>query len=146
MLPLIYFQIMKRLNIYDFIEHTKQNKMKYINYCEIIIDPFGKVIQSIPSHTEAALAYVMEKENKTRKELVESIPKLCLPLEWCVDKYGLIAVWHCGYMYSTYKKSPNRFQRRSLDILIKNGLVKEEHVQPASEYTLYLKRKAMGIE
>lgn len=70
----------------------------------------------------------------------------CLPLEWCVDKYGLIAVWYCGYMYSSYKKSPNRFQRRSLDILLKHGLIIEEYVRPATEYKNYLYRKSIGYE
>jgi len=137
---------MKRLSIYEFIEHVKLNKDKYINYCEIIIDPYGKVIICNPSHTETAVAYAMEKENKTREEVKNSIPRLCLPLEWCVDKYGLIAVWHCGYMYSSYKRTPNRFQRKTLDILKQNGLIREEHVAPANEYKLYLKRKSMGLE
>ena len=137
---------MERLNIYDFIEYTKQNKLKFISYCEIILDPYGKVIICKPSHTETALAYAMEKENKTRKEMKESIPMHCLPLEWCVDKYGLIAVWYCGYMYSSYKRAPNRFQRKSLDILLKNGLITEEYCKPANEYKLYLMRKEMGIE
>ena len=137
---------MERLNIHDFIKYTKENKLKFINYCEIILDPYGKVIICNPSHSETALAYAMEKENKTREEMKKEIPITCLPLEWCVDKYGLIAVWHCGYMYSSYKRTPNRFQRKSLNILLENGLIKEEYCKPASEYKLYLERKAIGLE
>lgn len=137
---------MERLSIYNFIDFTKQNRMKFINYCEIILDPYGKVIICQPSHTETVLAYAMEKEGKTREEIVDTIPKLCLPLEWYVDKYGLIAVWNCGYMYSSYHRAPNRFQKKSIKLLLDNGLIKEEYCKPASEYKLYLQRKEMGIE
>lgn len=130
-----------RLTIYEFMKHVNANKEKYINYCEVIIDPYGNIIEARPSHTETVLAYAMEKENKSRKEILEEMTIECLPLEWCVDKYGLIAVWYCGYMYATYNgKHPNRFQRKSLDILIKHGLIKEEHIKPASEYGWYIKR------
>ena len=137
---------MKKFNIYEFINHTKENPLSYISYCEVIIDPYGNIIICEPSHTETVLKYAMEKENKTREEFKNEIPMYCLPLEWCVDKYGLIAVWYCGYMYSSYKRCPNRFQRKSLDILLENGLIKEEYVRPANEYKNYLYRKSLGIE
>lgn len=137
---------MNKMNINEFINKTKNEPLKWISYCEIIIDPYGNIIIANPSHTETVIAYAMEKENITREQLKQEIPMTCLPLEWCVDKYGLIAVWYCGYMYSSYKKSPNRFQKRTLDILLKHGLIIEEHVQPACEYKNYLYRKAMGYE
>lgn len=137
---------MEKYNIHDFIKYTKENPLKYISYCEVIIDPYGNIIIASPSHTETVVKYVMEKENKTRQELKKEIPMHCLPLEWCVDKYGLIAVWYCGYMYSAYKRTPNRFQRKGLDILLENGLIKEEYIQPANEYKNYLYRKSLGIE
>ena len=137
---------MERLNIYDFIEYTKQNKLKFINYCEILLDPYGKVIICNPSHTETAIKYAMYKENKTRNEIMESIPKLCLPLEWYVDMYGLVAIWYCGYMYSSYKRTPNRFQKKSIKLLLDNGLIREDYCKPAYEYKLYLQRKEMGLE
>lgn len=140
------FLIMNKMTIYEFIKHTEENPLSYINYCEVIIDPYGNIIIASPSHTETVIEYTMLKENKTREELKSEIPMHCLPLEWCVDKYGLIAVWYCGYMYSAYKRSPNRFQRKSLDILLKHGLIIEDYVQPANEYKHYLYRKSLGIE
>lgn len=135
------------MSIYDFIEYTKKNPLNFINYCEVIIDPYGNIIIANPSHTETALKYAMEKENKTRDQIIQELREIfCLPLEWVVDKYGLIAVWNCGYMYSSYKRSPNRFQKRTLNILLKNNLIKEEYVRPASEYKNYLFRKSMGYE
>lgn len=138
---------MNKFNIYEFIKRTKQYDKRYISYCEAIIDPFGNIIEVMPSHTETAIAYAMEKENKSKEEIKRGIPKLCLPLEWCIDKYGLVAIWYSGYMYGTYKrKKPNRFQRRSLDILIKNGLILEVYKNSISEYGNYLYRKSLGIE
>ena len=66
---------MNKLNIYEFIEHVKQNELKYINYCEVIIGPYGNIIEAIPSHTETVIAYAMEKENKSRKD-IGYLPKL----------------------------------------------------------------------
>ena len=137
---------MIKYNIYDFINYIKKNHKNFINYCEIIIDRYGNIIICRPSHTETVLKYVMEKENKTRDEVMNNIPITCSPLKWCVDKYGLIAIWHCGYIYGTYKrKQPNRFQRRSINILIENGLIKDNGT-PTREYSLYLYRKSIGYE
>lgn len=135
-----------KYTIVEFIDHVNHNKNNYINYCEVIIDPYGNIIEARPSHTETVVSYAMEKENKSREEIKNNLPMHCLPLEWCVDKYGLIAVWYCGYMHSSYKNTPNKFQRRSLDILLEHGLIKEEYVQLASEYKNYLYRKSMGYE
>ena len=136
---------MDKFNILEFIEHTKKNKKSYILYCEIIIDPIGNIIEARPSHQEAVLKYAMEKENKTRSEIMSMIPISYAPMEWLIDKYGLIAVWYEGYKYGTYKK-PNRFQRRSLCLLESSGLISIGWVYRTEEYGLYLKRKAMGIE
>lgn len=147
MIAPIYLLAMIKFNIFDFVKYTKLNRGKFINYCEIIMDPFGNIILAIPSHTEAVVRYVMEKENKSIDDIRNEIPTNCSPLTWCIDKYGLIAIWYCGYMHGTYKyKRPNRFQRRSLDILINNGLITEEYIESCREYSLYLKRKSMGLE
>lgn len=133
-----------KFTINEFIDYTEQNKLKFISYCEVIIDRYGNIILSNPCHIETVIRYIMEKDNITRDQIDNEIPFNCMPLEWCIDKYGLVAVWYSGYMYSTYKKI-NRFQKRSLDILIKHGLITESYVQPANEYTLYLKRRSMGL-
>ena len=137
---------MTKFNIYEFIEYTKINRNKFISYCEVLMDQYGNIILAVPSHTEAAIEYAIVKENKTRDQFKNEIPTMCLPLEWVVDKYGLIAIWYCGYMHSAYKNAPNRFQRKSLDMLIQHGLIIEEHVQEACEYKNYLWRKSMGYE
>lgn len=138
---------MEKYNIHDFIKHTKENKDKYICYCEALIDPHGSIILARPSHTEAAISYAVLVEGKERKDVYTDIPFPCLPLEWIVDKYGLVAIWYNEYMYGTYRrKKPNRFQRRSLDILMQHGLIRKDgYVRQTSEYDKYLIRKSMGI-
>jgi hypothetical protein len=139
--------MLNRMSIFEFIKHTKENPLKFINYCEVLLTRFGDVIICNPSHTETAIEYVMNKCDKSREEIMDEIPALCLPLEWLVDKYGLVAVWNCGYLYSS--SSFNKFQKRSIKLLIKNNLLKEYDelfIKPATEYKLYLKRKEMGVE
>lgn len=136
------------MTIYEFLDFVKQDPKKWIHYCEVIIGPFGQVYLAKPSHTECCLAYAIEKESKSREEIDHEIPLDCLPIEWLVDKYGLIACWYNGYMYSSYKKSPNRFQRKTINLLIKNELILPEdkaYIRPATEYNRYLERKKLGI-
>lgn len=137
---------MNKFTINEFIEHVKKNELNYICYCEVIIDPLGNIIECVPCHTEIVIKYAMEKENKSKEEIKNEIPSTCLPLEWCVDKYGLIAVWYCGYMYSSHKNCPNRFQKRTLNILKNHGLIIEDYVRSATEYKNYLYRKSLEIE
>lgn len=134
------------MSILEFINYTKAHPLNFINYCEVLIDQYGAIIICKPSHPETALQYVATYCNKTRQQIIDEIPNDCLPLDWCVDRYGLIAVWHNGYICSSYKNGPNRFQKRAIKLLLKNNLIKEDFIERANEYVLYLKRKSMGIE
>lgn len=135
------------MTIDEFIQLTKKEPLKWINYCEIILTPSGGVLIANPSHTEALIQYVMDKEHKSKDEVKNEIPKSCLPIEWIVDKYRLVAVWHCGYMY--HHTGPNRFQKRSIEKLEEFKLICSKETQynkPATEYKNYLYRKSLGIE
>lgn len=134
-----------KMNRYQFINYTDENKLEYTGYCEVLIDRDGSVILAIPSHTEAIINYIAKKEEKTNKEIKNAISGVCLPLEWCVDKYGIIAVWHNGYIYPTYKKITKR-QSKTLKLLRKHKLINDTFNKPATEYGNFLKRKAKGIE
>lgn len=130
------------MNIYEFIEITRKEPMSWIQYCEIIIEPTGNIILARPSHEQAIVAYAMKKENKTRDEIyAELLSDCCLPVEWFVDKYKLIAVWYSGYM--CHIKGPNRFQKKVIELLQKEGLVESRnpHIRNATEYTDYFKRQ-----
>lgn len=50
------------MNINEFINKTKNEPLKWISYCEIIIDPYGNIIIANPSHTEMVIAYAMGKK------------------------------------------------------------------------------------
>ena len=135
------------MNIYEFIEFTKQNKDRFINYCEVLIDPKGNIIICKPSHTATAVQYAAEFDNKTILHIKNEIPFTCSALEWCIDKYGLVAVWYFGFMYSDYKNGPNRFQKRTINLLIRNDLIDADYKSwPTHEYKLYLYRKSIGFE
>ena len=133
---------MESMSILEFMEYTKKNPDKFINYCEIIITPTGSIIQCIPSHQETAIKYAMLKEEKTRKELSNSIPMWCSPLSFLIDKYGLIAVWYDFYIGSK-RHGVNRFQKRTIDLLTKNGLVDFAEHNLTNEYGLYLEREKL---
>ena len=141
------YEDMIKFNIDDFVRYCKENKDYYTGYCEIIIDPYGYIIPAIPSHTETVISYAAEKENKSKGEICDEISPFYSPLSWCIDKYGLLAVWHNGYIHGTYKRNQtNRFQRRTIDILKEHKLIRTDWINPTREYGLYLERKANGWE
>lgn len=123
------------MTIDDFINKTKVNPLGYIRYCEILIIPNGDIIECSPCHTESAIEYAINKDGITREELSNTIPDSCLPLEYIVDKYGLVAIWYCGYMYSkTY--GINDKQRETINKLEENVLIQrdDKYIQEATEY------------
>lgn len=132
---------METLDIFEFVSYAKNNPLSFIRYCEIILSPHGKVIIIDPSHTETAIKYAMEKDHCTRQDIIDEMPTTCYPIEWLVDKYNLVAVWYSGYMYCS---KFNRFQKRSINILIKNGLIdkaSELYIREATAYHNYIKGK-----
>ena len=79
------------------------------------------------------------KEEKTREELFKSIPMWCSPLHFLIDKHGFIAVWY-DYYVASKRNGINRFQKRTIDLLTKNGLVDFTSHTLTNEYKLYLER------
>ena len=135
------------MDIIEFIKFTKQYKYKFINYCEVLIDPKGYIIITNPSHVLTAITYIATHNNKTIEEVRNEVPIEYSPLHWYIYKYGLMSVWYDYCLHSTYKKCPTKFQKRSLNLLIRKGLVSNNiTITRAYEYTLYLKRKSMEIE
>lgn len=127
-----------KMNRYQFINYTKEDELKWINYCEILIDRNGDVILAVPSHVEAIINYIAYKEKKSNKKIKDLIKhSSCLPIEWCVDKYGIIAVWYNGYMYSTYKKI-TKSQLKTLKLLRENKLINDTYNRPATAYCDYI--------
>ena len=76
----------------------------------------------------------MDTTGKTKEEIMNEQAVIDeLPIDYLVGKYRLVAVWHSGYLYP--RKGLTRFQKRTLDILIKNGLLvsyEEMHIEKTS--------------
>lgn len=131
------------MNILKFIHYTKENPLKFITYCEIMILPTGGIELVNSSHTETALEIAARLECITKDELKSSIPKYVEPLNYIVSKYGLVAVWYNNIMYNKL----NRFQKHTIDLLKYNELIsKEPIIYETNEYQNYLKRKKKGLE
>lgn len=82
------------MTIEEFINHVKENANRYVDYCEVLINPKGEIILGNPSHTEALIREAMSIENCTRDELDKMIPYNCSPLHFICDKYNYCAVWY----------------------------------------------------
>ena len=131
---------LKKYSIYEFIDKVKSEPLKWIGYCEIIILRSGLILICNPSHTETAINYVKDKYHMSREDIFKEISDTCLPLEWIVDKYNLVAYWYNGYMEPS--RGLNRFQRKTIDILKHNNLLSDSpYIDKATEYTLHLYRK-----
>lgn len=131
-----------KYRIHDFIDKVKTEPMKWINYCEILLDPIGNVILISVSHQETAIQYMCDKESITRNDIIDIIKvDLCDPLEFIVDKHNLVAVWYECYMHSN---RINRLQKRSLEILKENNLIRHTpKVSEVDEYRRYIYRHKM---
>lgn len=121
------------MSVYDFIEYTKKDPLKFINYCEVIINEYGGIIIAKPSHVIAMINYISDKYNISKEEIKNEIPFDCLPIEWLVDKYNFISVWYSGYMYSNYHK-PNRAQKKTIKELMNHSLINNENPFIAKAY------------
>lgn len=124
------------MNVYEFLNLVKQDPDKWKNYCEIIIMTSGKIELARPSHTEKIIDIYCEIESITRKEFAEEFPVNLSIIDFIVEKYSLISVW---YNYIIRPTKINRFQQRTLQILIENGLINPDpEYKIAKEYTWYL--------
>ncbi len=59
-------KLKERMTIHEFIQYTKENPLKFISYCEIILDNLGYVYLAIPSHQEKLIELYCEKYHMTR--------------------------------------------------------------------------------
>jgi murein DD-endopeptidase MepM/ murein hydrolase activator NlpD len=55
-------------HVFDFVKYVKDHPMNFINYCEIMINPFGRIIMCNPSHEQTAIKWACYKEKKTKQE------------------------------------------------------------------------------
>lgn len=113
---------MKKYTIKEFIEKTKNEPLKWINYCEVLITPGGRIVIANPSHAIAAENYVCEYCGANKEKMREEMLKThSLQLEFIIARYRLVAIWFTGYLYGY--KGLTKLQQRSINKLIENNLI-----------------------
>lgn len=138
---------MSIMSVDDFVNLTQKEPLKWINYCEILLDKIGRVIICQGSHATTAINYAAKVNNVSPKEMAYEIRETqCDPLEWIIDKYGIIAIWYNGYIHGA---RINRFQKRSINILKKNKLICNDerfmYIRESNEYRNYLYRESLYV-
>ena len=85
---------------FDFETHSKN----FICYCEVIITPNGEIRYAVPSHEQAVLKYLAEKNNMNIEEIIKeynALP-LCDIYDRLLEESGCILVWYDRYTYSRF--------------------------------------------
>lgn len=129
----------------EFISMTKEEPLKWTNYCEIIITHSGHVMLARPSHTMKIIEYAMFKEDKSKEEIVEELRSDYLaPIDFYIDKYGILAVWY-DHIYVSKEKGTNPSQQRTIEALQREGLLADTiNYVEVDEYERHLKRKEIS--
>jgi hypothetical protein len=124
-------------SLWEFIDLINSDLKNMKKYIEFIILPSGGILLTNLCHTESCYDYAFYKDGSTREDINTEMTDDCLPLEWMVDKYHLVAVWECGYLYSSY--GINHFQQRVLNELEKREIVfkDEKHIGKATAYKMW---------
>ena len=139
-----FYSVPEKKTINEFIEYAKENPTSFIKYCEVVIDRFGNIYMVKPSHMETLIYLDRTKHKMSRDEYLETIPTFVAVDEYIISKEKYIAVW---YSYIKIPKDGiNSRQKRSLDILLRNGLISDSYdVKLCDEYQLYQWRVEHGI-
>lgn len=125
---------------YFINEIVKNDPMSWINYCELIILPSGLVALARPSHDETLIHYAMYMEDKSYEEIKQFLSDNMLLTSFYIGKYGCVSVWYNHIV--TRPKGMNTFVKSTLDKLISNNLVSENHsLATTCDYDNYLYRK-----
>lgn len=136
------------MTVEKFINYTKRHPLKWINYCEILIDSDGSVILARPSHQEALIKYCMKKYSMTREDYLDTVPMWC-GNSYIVEKENLICVWYRELLLPKKILELNNFQLHTIEKLEETGLIMPRNSRQdsvANDYSCYLYRKSLGIE
>ncbi len=116
---------------------------KWYNYTEILIDDEGMIIPAVPSHSEALGMIWMERNNKSRDELLKAIRRDVSPLHWLVENLNVCSIWYMsGIMFPGFVK--NKKVMGTINRLIDEDMLnKAIRFTESKEYSLALKRDAM---
>ena len=129
------------MTINEFIDLVKKEPDKWKNYCEIVINRNGTIELARPSHTEKIIEIYCEIMGITKEKFKEEFPRNLSIIDFIVEKFSLICVW---YNYLIRPEKINRFQQRTLQILIENKLISiNPEYKVATEYSWYLNNKEL---
>lgn len=103
----------------------EQHKSTFINYLEVVIDEQGEIHYAVPSHQEKLIAVACNKNNISREQLNDMCPQeyYCDFLNWILQITGYLSVWN-----DFYAGNPNENQIKSINLLVKNGLLKNRKI------------------
>ena len=123
---MLYNDIMRRGDcMYDMTcEFDLESHLEtFTNYCEVVIDDYGKIHYAYPSHTKFLERYGAKINHLTETEFIYSCPENMYAdyLHWLLNETSCISCWTIGYMYGDY--GINVEQISSLKMLISNNLV-----------------------
>lgn len=95
------------------------HKKTFINYLEVVILPDGTVEYAVPSHQEKLIRLCCAKDNITRQQLDDLVPREYYAdmFTWLTAYSGSVAVWNDFYM-----GFPNPEQVNTLQELASHGL------------------------
>lgn len=103
------------MTLHEFIiQHTKINK--YINYCEIIILPNGKIEYANPSHIEK----LVDISGRSKEDLSILMPHEASVVEWLADYTGCCSIW---YDFGILPEQLNDRQTKTIKGLIKHKIL-----------------------
>ena len=96
-----------------------KHKETFINYLEVIITNDGVIHYAVPSHQQFVNKIIMEQHGLDEQAFCNIMPVTCFQ-EFLLAYSGAIMVWSVGY-----SGIPNKKQLAQLQLLHKEGLVKE---------------------
>jgi len=141
----------KLMGVSEFMWFVIENHESFNHYCEFLIFPKDdegriKISLAVPSHSERLLKYVMEKENLSREEVIDSIPMGCTPLYFLADKYGVAVCWYDTVLLpSDDENGEISHILDALNTLDVNHAIDVVTERYNDEYKKYLYRKSLGM-
>lgn len=106
----------KKFSIDEFMQLVSNNKLEFINYCEIVIDPNGYIYLCIPSH-EQTLLWLSHYDSF--EELVNAHPDAFISTGTLLSITKSVSVYYNIQKYVYI----NPVQRKVLKRLAYNGII-----------------------
>lgn len=102
--------------------NVKTHKKTFVNYCEVIIWPDGKIEYAVPSHDEKLILAYAEYHGISRDEAIEEIRQFPDYLDHVMKETGIIQVWY-DYMHNLTPLTEKQFE--AINMLMTSGCVSD---------------------